>query len=62
MDTFGPMELKWKKGDGESLNLGLCLVREYDVNGDYQYYLSSGCVLDFAEYIPLAEVEKIPKE
>ena len=56
------MKIKWKKGDGKSHDLGLCIVREYDVNGDYQYYLSSGCVFDFAEYISVAELEKIPRE
>lgn len=56
------MEIKWRKGDGKSHELGLCLVREYDVNGDYQYYLSSGCVYDFAEYIKVADLEKLPRE
>lgn len=56
------MEIEWKKGDGKSHDNGLCLVREYDVNGDYQYYISSGCVYDFAEYIPISELEKLPKQ
>lgn len=54
--------IKWKKGDGKSHDIGLCLVREYDVNGDYQYYLSSGCIYDVAEYIPIVELEKLPRE
>ena len=52
---------KWKKVDA-NYQYPLCLTREYDVNGDYQYCLSSGKIYDGCEYISIAELELLPRK
>ena len=52
---------KWKQVEAE-YTYPLCLTREMDVNGDYQYCLSSGKIYDGCEYISVAELSKLPRE
>ena len=51
-------ELTWKVTGEDAIPLSL--IREYDVNGDYQYYLSSGKMYPGQEYIPIADLDELP--
>ena len=52
----------WRKVEAD-VEYPTCLTREMDVNGDYQYCLSSGRIYDVCEYILLAELElKLKRE
>lgn len=52
---------KWRKVDSQ-YQYSAGITREMDVNGDYQYCISTGKIYDGCEYISLAELEKLPKE
>lgn len=53
---------KWKKVEAD-VNYPPCLTREFDVNGDYIYSLSSGRIYDGCEYILVDELSlKLKRE
>ena len=53
-------ELIWKITGEEPIPLSL--IRSYDVNGDYEYYISSGRMYPGQEYIPIKSFDKLPKQ
>lgn len=52
---------RWRQVEADKEYPG-CIARYMDINGDWNYCMSSGKVSDDCEYISFAELERLPKD
>ena len=52
---------RWRNVEADKRYVG-CVTRYMDVNGDWNYCMSSGKLSDDCQYISIAALEKLPKE
>ena len=52
---------RWRNVEADKKYVG-CVTRYMDVNGDWNYCMSSGKLSDDCQYISIAALEKLPKE